>query len=203
MDTFTELRQLADDLSELGDSATASGLSGRARVLFTGYDVLTVLDVLAGEDIRPWVHGGWGVDALLGEQTRDHDDLDLVAQVADVPHIRTILAKRGFTLVRGELHTNFVLVDDDGRQIDFHPVSWDGHGNAVYVNEHGQKWTLRPADLTGIGSVIGRRVQCLTPEIEMASHSGYDLQDDDLHDIEGLHQRFGVEYPTGYPPGRR
>jgi lincosamide nucleotidyltransferase A/C/D/E len=165
--------------------------------------VLAILDALTGEDVPAWVHGGWGVDALLGDQTRDHDDLDLITQLADVPRIRTILAKRGFTMVRGESHTNFVLADDRGREIDFHPVSWDGQGNALYVNERGQKWTLRPADLMGVGSILGQPVACLTPEIEMATHSGYDLQDNDQHDIEALHQRFGLEYPTGYPRGRR
>ena len=39
-------------------------------------DVLRVIDRLASADIRVWVDGGWGVDALLGRQTRRHHDLD-------------------------------------------------------------------------------------------------------------------------------
>ena len=40
-------------------------------------EVRPVLDRLAAEDILAWVDGGWGIDALLEEQTRDHSDLDL------------------------------------------------------------------------------------------------------------------------------
>jgi lincosamide nucleotidyltransferase A/C/D/E len=28
--------------------------------------------------IKIWIDGGWGVDALLGKQTRTHADLDIV-----------------------------------------------------------------------------------------------------------------------------
>jgi lincosamide nucleotidyltransferase A/C/D/E len=40
-------------------------------------DVLEVLEHLAGHDIDVWVDGGWGIDALVGSQTRPHGDLDL------------------------------------------------------------------------------------------------------------------------------
>jgi lincosamide nucleotidyltransferase A/C/D/E len=43
----------------------------------TGADVLHVIDLLKAAGVPVWVDGGWGVDALLGEQTRLHDDLDL------------------------------------------------------------------------------------------------------------------------------
>jgi len=31
--------------------------------------------------------GGWGVDALLGEQTREHGDLDIILNVEDLPRL--------------------------------------------------------------------------------------------------------------------
>jgi len=37
--------------------------------------VLEILTALHGTDV--WIGGGWGVDALVGEQTRPHGDLDL------------------------------------------------------------------------------------------------------------------------------
>jgi lincosamide nucleotidyltransferase A/C/D/E len=54
-------------------------------------DVLEVLDILDADGVMHWLDGGWGVDALLGVQTRPHADLDLavprehVAQVVAVP----------------------------------------------------------------------------------------------------------------------
>jgi lincosamide nucleotidyltransferase A/C/D/E len=44
--------------------------------------VLGVLEMLTAEGIVGWLDGGWGVDALLDEQTRPHADVDLVVDVA-------------------------------------------------------------------------------------------------------------------------
>ena len=39
--------------------------------MMTATDVHAVLDVLDAAGIRVWVDGGWGIDALLGRQTRE------------------------------------------------------------------------------------------------------------------------------------
>jgi lincosamide nucleotidyltransferase A/C/D/E len=39
-------------------------------------DVLRVLGVLRGVGVDVWVGDGWGVDALVGRETRPHRDLD-------------------------------------------------------------------------------------------------------------------------------
>ena len=46
--------------------------------MMTAEDVLMVRDTLAAAGVPVWIDGGWGVDALVGTQSRDHDDLDLV-----------------------------------------------------------------------------------------------------------------------------
>ncbi|WP_232519770.1 nucleotidyltransferase domain-containing protein [Actinosynnema pretiosum] len=43
-------------------------------------DVLAVLDLAEAAGARLWIDGGWGVDALLGERTRRHGDLDVVVE---------------------------------------------------------------------------------------------------------------------------
>ena len=40
-------------------------------------EVGRVLDALDAAGVRAWVEGGWGIDALVGRSTREHDDLDL------------------------------------------------------------------------------------------------------------------------------
>lgn len=40
--------------------------------------VLEIISALEAADLCCWVDGGWGIDALVGEQTRPHKDLDLV-----------------------------------------------------------------------------------------------------------------------------
>ena len=59
-------------------------------------DVLEVLDLLAAAGVEVWVDGGWNVDALLGAQTRPHNDLDLVIDHVDVDRVRDALTAAGF-----------------------------------------------------------------------------------------------------------
>jgi len=63
----------------------------------TGDDVLEILAVLrkAGADV--WLGGGWGIDALVGKQTRPHRDLDLMHRHEQEPTVIAALAKAGFT----------------------------------------------------------------------------------------------------------
>jgi len=39
--------------------------------------VIWVLDMAQGD---VWLNGGWGVDALIGHQTRAHEDVDVVLE---------------------------------------------------------------------------------------------------------------------------
>jgi lincosamide nucleotidyltransferase A/C/D/E len=147
--------------------------------------------------ITVWLDGGWGVDALLGTQTRPHDDLDVVVELADVPKLREVLERRRYALVGGNPPMSFELTDDEGRQIDVHPVVFDAHGNGVYRMRNDEDW-LYPADgFDGVGCVAGRRVRCLTPEVQMLCHSGYELTAEHLRDVRALSDRFGLEAPEG------
>ena len=46
-------------------------------------DAAGLLDALAERGIDVRLDGGWGVDALLGRQTREHNDLDLFSERRD------------------------------------------------------------------------------------------------------------------------
>jgi lincosamide nucleotidyltransferase A/C/D/E len=54
-------------------------------------DVVSLYTELQKLNIHIWVDGGWGVDALLGEQTRPHEDLDIAIQELDIPHLQRML----------------------------------------------------------------------------------------------------------------
>jgi lincosamide nucleotidyltransferase A/C/D/E len=60
------------------------------------HEVIAVVQLLNQSAIQVCVDGGWGVDALLGEQTRTHADLDVAVEHKDVPAIRALLAERGY-----------------------------------------------------------------------------------------------------------
>jgi hypothetical protein len=50
-------------------------------------DALSVLDVLRNAGADVWIGGGWGIDALVGRQTRQHRDLDLMHRKSQEPAV--------------------------------------------------------------------------------------------------------------------
>ena len=161
-------------------------------------DVLLILDRLDRAGLVVWLDGGWGVDALLGRHSRPHVDLDLVIARDDLAAARAALNGLGFrhdlTAVPG-LPARLVLADADGRPLDLHPVVFDRHGNGWQELDAGG-WGVYPAEgLTGVGTVGGRQVRCLTPELQVRHHLGYPLGATDRHDLALLAERFGVAVP--------
>ncbi len=164
------------------------------RVPMSAEDVVGLLDRLDG--IEVWLDGGWGVDALLGEQTREHDDLDLVVARSDVPLLSGVLGRDGYEVAKGQLPTCVVLLDPAGRQVDVHPVEFDEAGDGIYRMEDGSDWAYPARGFAGKGRVLGREVRCLTPEVQVLCHAGYELAETDHHDLAVLRDRFGISTGT-------
>lgn len=159
-------------------------------------EVVRLLDVLGAAGVAAWLDGGWGVDALLERQTREHDDLDLVAELADVERLTEILEDAGYELLAGGAPKSFVLVDRDGRQVDVHPVVMDeARGGGVYLMDDGREWVYPAEGFAGSGMVAARGVRCLSPEVQVLVHDGYELTEKDFRELHLLHERFGVELP--------
>ncbi|TXL90205.1 hypothetical protein EW053_10120 [Streptomyces sp. IB2014 016-6] len=168
--------------------------SGRVGPMMSAEDVLAVLDLLDRAGIEVWLDGGWGVDALLCEQTRPHEDLDIVVRAESLAHYGRTMSDHGFRLFRDDGPYNHVLVDDGGRLVDVHAVDLgttrtDERGVEVY-GPGGLPYPV--GSLAGGGRVRGRRVGCGTPEFQVASHTGYALDEDDERDVLAVHHRFGV-----------
>jgi lincosamide nucleotidyltransferase A/C/D/E len=158
--------------------------------------LVSVIALLEADGIAVWLDGGWGVDALLGHQTREHDDLDLVIELDHANRIIELLEDFGYSLVAGAPPKSFVMVDARGRQVDVHPVAFDGEGGGVYEMDDGKEWVYPSQGFTGRGSVDERPVRCLSPEVQVLVHAGYELTDKDYHELYLLHERFGVELPS-------
>lgn len=140
------------------------------------------------------VDGGWGVDALLGIQTRAHGDLDIALEHKDVPKLRALLEAHGYKDVPRDdtRDCNFVMGDAQGHEVDIHSYTFDAHGKVIFGCAY------PPASLTGTGSIGEYMVKCISAEWLVKFHSGYELDAGDYHDVSVLCERFGIALPTEY-----
>jgi lincosamide nucleotidyltransferase A/C/D/E len=168
-----------------------SGISQRLKrsVFEVPADAIAgVVDALERGGVRSVVAGGWGVDALLGEQTRKHLDLDLVFDAVEEPKAVAALERAGFELVRREdldppadaplrLEARVVMANASGLLVDLHPA----------VLAPG----ARPDELYAVGIIDGKEVRCLSVRGQLALHRDYDPRDFDRQDVARLEERFG------------
>jgi lincosamide nucleotidyltransferase A/C/D/E len=160
----------------------------------TSNRAVEILDRLSAYGVQVWVHGGWGIDALLERQTRQHDDLDLIAPIEDVPRLRSALRGLGYEVARDGLPSSFEMTDAEGHQVDVHPVSVSDTGEAIYQKEDGGEWVC--PELSGVGLVAGRRVPCLSAAGALLSHAtGYALDAAHRADVAALSEKFGLPVP--------
>jgi lincosamide nucleotidyltransferase A/C/D/E len=160
--------------------------------------VLSVVATLRHAGVRVWLDGGWGVDTLVGEQTREHDDLDCVIALTDARIARDALAALGFSVALDELPTRFVVRDRADRRVDFHTVTFDATGGATQQLQDGTLAPYPAQGFSGSGQIAGVRVGCLTVAVQSLHHLGYDPDEKDHHDMRLLADRFDIDLPAPY-----
>jgi lincosamide nucleotidyltransferase A/C/D/E len=166
--------------------------------MMTSTDVVQVLKLLREAGVVVWLDGGWGVDALVHEQTRPHKDLDLVVSDVQAALTREVLSEAGYEHDRGP-DWNFVLRDPRGREVDVHTATFDDRGGGHLATEAGEGFSHDADAFAATGSVGGHPVRCLSPEAQMINHShGYTPGDTDVHDMRLLNERLGTRLLPPY-----
>ena len=105
----------------------------------TAEQVLTVLD--AFQELGCWfsLEGGWGVDALLGHQTRPHRDLDIGIDAVHAAAALAALERLGYE-VETDWRPNRVELAAPGRGwVDVHPLTSDAEGNRYQLGLDGER----------------------------------------------------------------
>lgn len=169
--------------------------------MITAEDAIYLYQHITTYGVQLWLTGGWGIDALLEEQTRPHKDLDILLLLEDVPRLRTLLEAEGYHLHElwsenrwvntggdGQTATAFVLQDAQGRQVDAHAIRLDAQGNGIPAWEDDEGRFFKPQDLAGKGMIAGVPVPCISAEMQVVCHIGYLLPAYQQRDLELLNQ---------------
>lgn len=158
----------------------------------TAEDVLSVLTLLRQAETDIWIGGGWGIDALIGEQTRDHRDLDLMHRQEQEAAVVAVLSEQGFTESLDWRPVRFVVTDAAGRAIDLHPLVFNDDGSAEQASPVPERPFIYPSSCFVSGTIGGVAVPCLSAAQQVFFHQGYEPSDRDRHDMAQLRRAFGI-----------
>jgi len=146
-----------------------------------------------------WLDGGWGVDALVGRQTREHGDVDIVIEQSVAEGLAPRLHAEGFEdEPRDDTRAcNFVLGCEERGLVDFHIVNFDAHGDGTYGIPKPEG--MYPAEaFSGRGTVLGHPIKCMSAAFQFESHNAvYVPREKDYADMRALAEALSV-----LPPGR-
>ena len=141
-----------------------------------------------------WIAGGWGVDALLGYQTRPHNDFDLFVQKKDKIAITGILESCGYAENKEyDFEDNPIWCNTLKGIVDLH----------LFESVEPGSWSMQnqtcPSDIfSGQGTIGGIPVRCLTAEAQVEYRHGYELREKDKHDVLLLCDVFGLPIPDSF-----
>ena len=158
-------------------------------------DAAAVLALLEDAGVVAVVGGGWGVDALIGAQCRDHADLDVVIPAAREASAIAALEAAGFVITTDWRPIRVALCHPDGPEVDLHPVTIGPDGTRVQQGFDGVTYEYPAADIT-TGTIGGREVRCFSAELQMRLHDGYDPTPTDVADCLRLARATGVPPPA-------
>ena len=157
-------------------------------------------------------HGGWGVDALLGEQTREHHDLDVLVLGEDLPALGELFGDHGFGIKQvweaenrwleldgSTWPTAFVAGTEEDVELDVHVITFEA---GLVVPLCNVPWPFDANSVQGRGVIGGRPVECLSAGTQVAMHHRYELPQAHQRDLNLLHRLIRHQGGRGSIPGR-
>lgn len=165
----------------------------------TTEDVTSLYVKFNEHGIDVWIDGGWGVDALMGKQTRPHGDLDIVIQEKDINQIKELLESQGYkVLQRDDLTYNyFHMADNNGHEVDVTAIHFNEKGDGIWGPEENNEFN--PADsFKGMGEINSLEIKCISLDFAIKFRLGHEIWSHDAEDVRSLCEKFNLEVPLIY-----
>lgn len=153
----------------------------------TQEDLFEVLDLIEQLGIRYWLDGGWGVDVLVGRQTREHRDADIDFDAACTEKLLRKLENKGYEVVTDWSPVRIELYHPQLSYIDIHPfvINEDGTAKQAGLEGGGYEFEAGYFDTSVLG---GRIIPCISAKGQKVFHTGYELREVDKHDIKNIEE---------------
>jgi lincosamide nucleotidyltransferase A/C/D/E len=146
--------------------------------------------------------GGWGIDALLGRQTREHKDLDILLLRDDIVRGNELLEKAGYQLK--ELWSeNCQVIDKQGITIDTAYVLHNAEGFEIDVHafhfiedqvipdwDDTEGFQITKASLDYNGSIADVQVRCISAQLQFLFQTGYAMLDYQVQDMRMVNEKY-------------
>lgn len=155
-------------------------------------DAIEIISLFQSKGIGINLDGGWGIDALVGFESRAHNDIDIFIEQQNKDYAVKLLMNHRYSEKVMEYTTldHTVWQDDKERIIDLHIFSLNSKDDFVFEGA-----TYPKEVFSGKGRIGGLEVDCITPEWQIIFHSGYELDDNDIKDVLLLCNRFNIGVP--------
>jgi lincosamide nucleotidyltransferase A/C/D/E len=166
-------------------------------------DVADVLDILDDAGVPCWLVGGWGVDALVGYQTRRHADVDVALEPRFLEPAVNALEGAGFLPVEQEgpaawIEGMVILRDASRRRVELMLVDISGAPPGEEGRPVVSFFRYTAASIT-TGTIDGRTVACLAAPVQLTLHSNYAPRDSDRHDVRVLVENCQLPAQAAHP----
>lgn len=157
-------------------------------------DACEILEMLSEASIKVFLDGGWGDDALIGRETRIHNDIDLFVEKKDYGKAISVIVGKEYREVPMDYTTgcHTIWKDENGRIIDLHCFEYVEDG-ILYDG-----YTYPGDTFSGKGNIGNIKVSCINPQAQVLFHLGYEYDENDLHDVLLLCRVFNLEIPEEY-----
>ena len=143
---------------------------------------MKLLSFFSALAITWWIAGGWAIDLCLGEQTRDHEDIDVQFLRRDQQDIRALLQEWDVQEAHPSMQPDLwpyrewklgTPLSSDVHDIPCRPKKADPWAIQLMVTDtHGDEWLFRRnvqihGSLSTIGYMTDDGIPSLAPEIQL------------------------------------